>query len=142
MRISDVLRGNGSGVATIAPEATVKDLVGELAKHNVGAVVVVVDGAVVGVVSERDVVRKLNESGVAVLDAPVAEIMTTSVFTCAPGDSVDDLAAIMTERRIRHIPVVVHGKLIGIVSIGDVVKSRIDQLVTDREQLESYIAHG
>jgi CBS domain-containing protein len=105
---------------------------------------VVVDehGALVGIVSERDVVRRLNERGAELLTAPVAEIMTTQVVTCGPGDGVDNLAAIMTERRIRHMPVVEDGRLVGLVSIGDVVKSRIEQLESDREQLESYIAQG
>ena len=142
MRISDVLRGKGSTVATVGPQASVGGLVAELAKHNVGAMVVVDGGAVVGIVSERDVVRQLNERGSGLLDAPVSEIMTTSVFTCLPTDSVDSLAATMTERRIRHMPVVVDGELTGIVSIGDVVKSRIGELESDREQLESYIAQG
>jgi CBS domain-containing protein len=142
MRISDVLRSKGSTVATVGPETSVSRLVGELARHNVGAMVVVDNGAVVGIVSERDVVRQLNERGGGLLDAPVSEIMTSSVFTCLPTDSVDSLAATMTERRIRHMPVVVDGELTGIVSIGDVVKSRIGELESDREQLESYIAKG
>jgi CBS domain-containing protein len=142
MRISDVLRGKGSAVATVDPGLTVGRLVAELARHNVGALVVVKDGAVVGIVSERDVVRRLAERGADLLDAKVADIMTTSVFTCLPTDSVDSLAETMTERRIRHMPVVVDGSLVGIVSIGDVVKSRIGELQTEREQLESYIAQG
>jgi CBS domain-containing protein len=140
MRISDVLRSKGSTVATVPPGATVGRLVEELAKHNVGALVVVDAEAVVGIVSERDIVRRLNERGPGLLDARVSEIMTTSVVTCAPTDSVDSLAATMTERRIRHMPVLVDGKLAGIVSIGDVVKSRIGELESDREQLASYIA--
>ncbi|MFL6140248.1 MAG: CBS domain-containing protein [Labedaea sp.] len=142
MRISDVLRSKGSTVATVGPETSVGGLVAELARHNVGAMVVVNGAAVVGIVSERDVVRQLNERGASLLDAPVSRIMTTSVFTCLPTDSVDSLAATMTERRIRHMPVVVDGELLGIVSIGDVVKSRIGELESDREQLESYIARG
>jgi CBS domain-containing protein len=99
-------------------------------------------GAVVGIVSERDVVRRLDERGAELLHAPVSDIMTTAVVTCEPSEGVDSLAATMTERRIRHMPVVTGGKLVGIVSIGDVVKSRIEQLESDREQLESYIAQG
>lgn len=142
MRISDVLRGKGSTVATVDPGLSVAGLVAELARHNVGAMVVTRDGQVVGIVSERDVVRQLNERGAGLLDARVLDIMTTSVVTCLPGDSVDSLAATMTERRIRHMPVMQDGELIGIVSIGDVVKSRIGELESDREQLESYITHG
>ena len=142
MRISDVLRSKGSTVATVDPGVTVSGLVAELARHNVGAMVVVEGGRVVGIVSERDVVRQLHERGADLLNAPVSEIMTSEVYTCLPTDSVDSLAATMTERRIRHMPVVVDGSLVGIVSIGDVVKSRIGELESDREQLESYIARG
>jgi CBS domain-containing protein len=142
MRISDVLRGKGSTVATVEPGMSIASLVGELARHNVGALVVMTDGQVVGIVSERDVVRQLHERGAGLLDATVAEIMTTSVVTCLPTDSVDSLAATMTERRIRHMPVLQDGALAGIVSIGDVVKSRIGELESDREQLETYIAGG
>lgn len=142
MRISDVLRGKGSNVATVDPGLTVSGLVAELARHNVGAMVVMENEAVVGIVSERDVVRQLHERGADLLNASVAEIMTSSVVTCASHDSVDSLAETMTERRIRHMPVVDDGSLVGIVSIGDVVKSRISQLESDREQLESYIVRG
>ena len=142
MRISDVLRGKGSSVATVDPGISVSGLVGELAKHNVGAMVVVENDTVVGIVSERDVVRRLHERGTDLLNATVSEIMTSNVHTCLPTDSVDSLAATMTERRIRHMPVVVDGELVGIVSIGDVVKSRITELESDRDQLESYIARG
>jgi CBS domain-containing protein len=142
MRISDVLRGKGSNVATVDPALSVSGLVAELARHNVGAMVVVANGEVVGIVSERDVVRQLHERGADLLDARVSDIMTSSVYTCLPTDSVDSLAATMTERRIRHMPVVVDGSLVGIVSIGDVVKSRIGELQTEREQLQSYIAQG
>lgn len=143
MRISDVLRQKGNKVATIAPNATVRQLLTTLREHNIGATVVTTDGdAVVGIVSERDIVRKLDERGAELLGAQVSEIMTRGVLTCAPDDTVDSLAETMTERRIRHMPVLDHGRLAGIVSIGDVVKSHIRQLETDREQLESYIAHG
>lgn len=143
MRIADLLRHKGSNVATVAPGATVASLLEELARHNIGAMVVVDEtGGVVGIVSERDVVRRLHERGAGLLNASVSGIMTTSVVTCDPGESVDSLAAIMTERRIRHMPVLSDGKLVGIISIGDVVKSRIEQLESDREQLESYIARG
>lgn len=143
MRVADLLRTKGSEVATVPPKISVTGLLEDLARHNVGALVVVDEsGTLVGIVSERDVVRRLNERGAALLTAPVSEIMTTGVVTCEPSQGVDRLAEIMTERRIRHMPVVENGRLIGIVSIGDVVKSRIQQLESDREQLESYIAQG
>jgi CBS domain-containing protein len=142
MRISDVLRQKGTAVATIAPTATVRELVTTLREHNIGATVVTDGDAVVGIVSERDIVRKLDENLADLLGAQVSEIMTRGVLTCGPDDTVDSLAETMTERRIRHMPVLDHGRLAGIVSIGDVVKSHIRQLETDREQLESYIAQG
>jgi len=127
----------------VPPGISVAGLLEDLARHNVGAMVVCDDaGVLVGIVSERDVVRRLHERGAELLRAPVSEIMTTAVVTCEPTEAVDSLASTMTERRIRHMPVVSGGKLIGIVSIGDVVRSRIEQLESDREQLESYIAQG
>ncbi|MGB3441671.1 MAG: CBS domain-containing protein [Actinophytocola sp.] len=143
MRVADLLRSKGSKVATVPPSTSVIELLKDLARHNIGAMVVLSEaGDVVGIVSERDVVRQLHDRGTELLSAPVEEIMTTKVVTCGPNDGVDSLAAVMTERRIRHMPVVDDGRLIGIVSIGDVVKSRIEQLESDREQLESYIAQG
>ena len=140
MKINDVIRGKSShDVITITPEATVRDLLALLAEYNIGAVIVSNDGSAVdGIVSERDVVRKLHGND-AILDAPVSEIMTTVVRTCEPGLGVDELMAQMTEHRIRHVPVVDHGNLIAVVSIGDVVKSRITQLTFERDQLDSYV---
>ncbi len=140
MRISDVLTSKPSQqVVTIGPEATVRELLGLLAEHNVGAVVVSGDGAAVeGIVSERDIVRRLHDDE-SVLDGAVSAIMTSDVQTCDPHTSVDDLRVVMTERRIRHVPVVTDGRLTGIISIGDVVKSSLDQLKFERDQLDSYV---
>ena len=140
MRIADVLRGKGTDVATIGPSASVVELIAQLTAHNVGALPVVDDGRLVGIVSERDVVRRLHADGTRLLDARVAEIMTPDVTSCAPEDKVADLARIMTAGRFRHLPVVVDGSLTGIVSIGDLVKARIDLLESERAQLQSYIA--
>ncbi|WP_007024800.1 CBS domain-containing protein [Saccharomonospora iraqiensis] len=143
MRIADLLRRKGSTVATVTPDTGVDGLVARLAEHNVGALVVVGPaGEVIGIVSERDVVRGLRERGTDLLATRVGDIMTTDVAGCTPEDSVDELSAVMTRRRIRHVPVLVDGVLAGIVSIGDVVKSRMDELEQDREQLESYIVGG
>lgn len=140
MRISEILRNKGGEVATIAPDATVRQLLVLLAERNVGAVVVSDDASTIeGIVSERDVVRRLNERGADLLGAPVSSIMTTPVRTCTPSDDVDGLRVTMTEHRIRHLPVVRDGGLAGIVSIGDVVKSTISELETEREQLVDYI---
>jgi CBS domain-containing protein len=140
MRINDVLASKPSHeVVTISPDATVRDLLGLLAEHNVGAVVVSGDGqGVDGIVSERDVVRRLHENE-SVLDGAVSAIMTSDVVTCAPDTPVDDLRVMMTERRIRHVPVVTDDRLTGIISIGDVVKSSIDQLQFERDQLDNYV---
>ena len=140
MRIHEVLsRKPSAEVVTIAPDASVRALLALLAEHNVGAVVVSGDGAAVdGIVSERDVVRRLHDDE-GVLGGTVAAIMTSDVETCKPETTVDDLRVVMTERRIRHVPVVTDGRLTGIISIGDVVKSSLDQLQFERDQLDSYV---
>ncbi|MFG3619860.1 CBS domain-containing protein [Nocardia sp. NPDC047654] len=140
MRISEILRRKGGDVATVAPDTTVRTLLATLAERNIGAVVVSPDGATIaGIVSERDVVRSLHARGAALLDTPVSAIMTSAVRTCAPDDRVDGLRRTMTDHRIRHLPVVHEGRLVGIVSIGDVVKSAISELATEREHLVEYL---
>jgi len=142
MRISDVLRSKGDEVVTVAPGIAVRELVTVLAEHNVGAVVVATDPAhLQGIVSERDIVRGLA-TGADVLDQSVESIMTTDVHSCDPHDTVDSLMHLMTEQRVRHVPVVVDGRLAGIISIGDVVKSRIGELEFERDQLSSYVSHA
>ena len=141
MRIQEVIAGKPSHeVVTVKPDATVRELLGLLAEHNIGALVVSVDGGSVdGIVSERDVVRRLHEDE-AVLDAPVSTIMSTEVETCEGNATVNELMQVMTERRFRHVPVVNEdGRLIGVVSIGDVVKSRMSELQFERDQLGSYV---
>ena len=140
MRISDVLRAKSSReVVTISPEAGVRELIARMAEHNVGALIVSTDGTTVsGIVSERDVVRHLHHDG-TVINNTVRAIMTEVVETCDEDTSVDDLMKTMTDRRVRHVPVVHDGRLIGIISIGDVVKHRIDQLEFERDQLNSYV---
>jgi CBS domain-containing protein len=140
MRISDILRSKGNAVSTVRPDATVRQLLAALAEHNIGALVVSEDGeSIVGIASERDVVRQMHDRGAGLLEAPVSSIMTADVRTCTPDEDVDLLRSTMTEHRIRHVPVVRDGKLIGIVSIGDVVKSTISELETQREHLVGYI---
>lgn len=142
MRITDVLRQKGDLVVTITPDQSVKELLDALAQYKVGALVVSSGaGSVDGIVSERDVVRRLQALGPSVLDQPVASIMTSEVHTAVPEDSLEDLMVMMTERRFRHVPVMVDGRLVGIVSIGDVVKYRIKELQSERDQLTAYI-HG
>ncbi|HVV10266.1 CBS domain-containing protein [Amycolatopsis sp.] len=142
MRIADLIRSKGSAVATVTPQTTVAELLAGLSEHNIGAMVVLGPDGVAGIVSERDVVRRLHERGAALLGQPVAEIMTTVVATCTPRDSVDDLSVLMTQRRVRHVPVLDDGRLAGIISIGDVVKTRMEELETSQQQLQAYIAHG
>ena len=140
MQISKLLSNKGVFVATIAADATVGELVSELTRRKIGAVVVSGDGkAVEGIASERDVVRALNEFGAAILEEPVRAIMTSDVHTSSPEDTVDSLMAIMTNHRIRHVPVLDHDVLVGIVSIGDVVKTRMEELEKDRDALVNYI---
>lgn len=141
MRIQDVLRHKGTMVATIGPDATVADLLAALSTHGVGALVVSTDEHTVdGIVSERDVVRRLHEQGADLLQQTVSAIMTTTVHTCAPQDALDDIMRVMTDRRVRHIPVVVDHELRGLVSIGDIVRHRIEELEDERSQLEHYIS--
>ncbi len=140
MRISEVLAGKASqDVVSVTPDASVRELISRLAEHNVGALVVSADGrSLDGIVSERDVVRRLRADE-SILDAPVSSIMSSDVATCEPSASVNELMQIMTERRFRHIPVCSDGALVGIISIGDVVKSRMSELEFERDQLDSYV---
>jgi len=140
MRVTEVLRRKGRSVITIAPDRSVRELLGLLAEHRIGALVVSDDGVRVdGIVSERDVVRRLQADGDAILDGAVSAIMTVEVRTCGPADQVDELMAVMTEGRFRHLPVLVDGRLAGIVSIGDVVKHRIAEVQDERDHLTAYI---
>ena len=143
MRVSDVLSSKGSSeIFTIRPEATVSELLDALAEHNVGALVVSGDGhTMLGIVSERDIVRKLRD-----VEEPrsvsVEEIMTSDVRVCAPDDSFGMLMTVMTESRIRHVPVLDGEELVGVLSIGDAVKYRMDQLEFERDQLNNYVSGG
>jgi CBS domain-containing protein len=140
MRIRDVLQRKGDEVVTITPSATIGDLVRVLGERNIGAAVVSSDGTTVdGIVSERDVVRALSR-GDDTVNGAVSTIMTRDVSDCDPGATIDEIMQLMTEHRIRHVPVVMDGRLIGIVSIGDVVKMRIGELELEREQLSTYIS--
>ena len=140
MRISDVLRVKGAQVITVTPGTTVERLVAVLDEHRIGAVVVSADGTSVdGIVSERDIVRALALRGAAVMSEPVTAIYTADVHTVTPATELEDVERMMTERRVRHAPVTADGRLRGIVSIGDVVKSRIDELEYERAALTDYI---
>ncbi len=140
MQVADILARKGTAVVTVAPDATVREVVSKLKEIGVGALIVSADGTTIdGIVSERDIVRRLDSDGGALLDLTVDKIMTKDVVTCALPDRADGLLSMMTGRRIRHLPVVENGELSGIVSIGDVVKSRLDELVEEAKALEGYI---
>lgn len=139
MRVIDIIKIKGSDVVSLPPSTTIGDLVDVLQEKRIGAVVVVDEGYLAGIVSERDVVRFAR--GELTLDDPLSTIMTTTVITCSPEDEARDLAEIMTRQRFRHLPVLEDGGLVGIVSIGDIVKARLDELEAERDHLVGYV-HG
>ena len=140
MRVSDLLAVKGREVATISQERTVADALALLRERGIGAIVVTSSMAPLsGIFSERDAVRALAAHGAAALEMAVSELMSTTVTTCVEETSVDELMALMTERRIRHVPVVVDAALVGLVSIGDVVKARVDEPERDRRELIDYV---
>jgi CBS domain-containing protein len=141
MLIAQILSGKGGQVVTTRPEAPVAEVARLLKEKRIGAVVVADGrGAIKGIISERDLARGLADHGAALLEMKVAELMTREVTTCAPGDGLEKLMHQMTEGRFRHLPVVEKGKMVGIISIGDVVKHRLQELETERRQLHEYIA--
>ncbi len=144
MNVQSILQNKGSDVATVNQQASLADATAQLRDRGIGALVVSNDGQHIdGILSERDVVRALAAHGSSALGRTVASAMSTDVVTCAAGDSVEALMVSMTDRRIRHLPVVDDdGVLTGIVSIGDVVKARLGQLETENQALFDYITHG
>jgi len=141
MKVEGILRSKGAKVVTVKPDASVANVVQTLREHQIGALVVTEDGrSVLGIISERDVVRGLGERGPRILEMRVSDLMTRVVFTCGRDDTVKHLMSEMTRRRIRHLPIVADGALCGIISIGDVVKSRLDELELETNVLrEAYI---
>lgn len=139
-KVSTIVARKGHEVATVSPSASLADASELLATHGVGALVVSADGERIdGVISERDIVRRLARTGSGTLELTVADVMTADVATCTWDTTTDELMALMTEKRIRHVPVVDDGKLVAIVSIGDVVKSRMDELTLETDQLQAYV---
>lgn len=140
MHISQLLRHKGREVVTVDGSVSIRSALQLLAEKGIGALVVSSDGRRIdGIISERDVARGLHERGTNLLADPVSSVMTTQVHVCPPDASVDGLARTMTDHRVRHVPVVADGALVGIVSIGDVVKARLDELEAERQQLVDYI---
>ena len=141
MAVAQILRQKGRAVVTVSPTANLKDIADTLSKHRIGAVVVTDPaGAIVGIISERDVVRALAADGASALGHLASVVMTSKVRSCGPRDTEEDLMTLMTEHRIRHLPVVEDGKLAGMISIGDVVKLRIETVEREAEQMKQYIA--
>ena len=140
MHVSVILDRKGTGVVTIPPDAMLLAAAGAMSEHNIGALVVSSDGrSVEGIISERDVVRELARRGTGAVKQTVADLMSTDVTTCGPEATVDDLMAAMTTKRMRHVPIMDGGVLAGIVSIGDVVKVRLDELEVEKQSLEEYV---
>jgi len=144
MRVSDILRQKGAEVATIDADCSIAEAAEVLSVRNLGALVIAADGTHIdGIISERDVVRHLAEHGPEGLASTVAVVMTTEVLTCRRSDPIDHLMAVMTDRRVRHLPVVDDaGGLAGLVSIGDVVKRRVEELETENDHLHDYLQSG
>ncbi|MEZ5800952.1 MAG: CBS domain-containing protein [Nitratireductor sp.] len=141
MTVALILADKGREVFTMRPETSVSDVVDILASKKIGAVVITdASDVVCGIVSERDIVREISLRGASVLDQPVTQCMTRKVVSCSEEDTVDAVMGIMTNHRFRHLPVTANGKLAGIISIGDVVKRKIEQAVRDAEELRNYIA--
>ena len=140
MLVGQILAAKGSKVVTTRPDATVAEVAKLLRREKIGAVVVTEAGALCGIISERDVARGLADHGAELLEMKVGQLMTREVVTCAPEDTVDHLRETMTQGRFRHLPVLRDGEMIGIVSIGDVVKHRLDELEAETHQLQDYIA--
>ncbi len=143
MNVASVLKAKGRAVATARPETTLKEIAIQLAQKGIGAIVVVDDrDEVVGIISERDLVRAVATGSNEVLDKPVSEGMTRDVVTCGEDRTIDELMEIMTKGRFRHVPVVEGGKLIGIVSIGDVVKNHIAEVEMEVSAMRDYLSTG
>lgn len=140
MAIATILRGKGSDVASVEPESTLSDVVARLVQRRIGALLVIELGEPVGIVSERDVVRCLGTHGVEALHMRVRDVMTAPLITISPRDSIPDAMELMTDRRIRHLPVLDSGRLVGLVSIGDLVKRRIEEAEQEAIALKDYIA--
>jgi CBS domain-containing protein len=142
MLVSDILRRKGREVVCAPPNQTVTDAAQLMSRQGIGSVLVLSDGSIAGILSERDIVRALAEHGPGCLDRPVSELMTSHVVTCGPEERVDRVMALMTDGRFRHVPVIEQGRLVGLISIGDVVKNRLEEAQAEVEHLSAYVAGG
>ena len=142
MHVSAILGNKGNAIYSVDPGDNVSVAIDILSEKRIGAVLVVTSGNLCGVFSERDIVRTLKSVGAGALNRPVEEFMTKELFTCGMEDTIDHLMGLMTEKRVRHVPVIDDGKLAGMITIGDVVKFRISEVVAETDALKSYIASG
>jgi CBS domain-containing protein len=143
MTIASILADKGRAVFTAAPESLLNEAIDLLAEKRVGAIVVVENGdRICGILSERDIVREISANGPAILKHTVEKYMTRKVITCDESDTIDQVMGVMTLKRIRHLPVASNGRLAGIISIGDIVKRKIEQAERDAEELRNYISAG
>ncbi|TAJ33047.1 MAG: CBS domain-containing protein [Reyranella sp.] len=142
MFVSDILSRKGALVHTVTPGTSVGQIAQQLSVRRIGSVLVLDDEQVVGIVSERDLVRALASHGAAALELEARNVMTRDVVTCDPDESIDRVTELMTRGRFRHLPVVRRGELLGLVSIGDVVKARIEEATHETEALKAYIVAG
>jgi CBS domain-containing protein len=141
MAVATILKQKGTVIHAVSPADSVQTIVDKLSQHRIGAVLVMDrDGQLAGIVSERDVVRAMSGNAASVLKKTAADIMTAKVRTCSPSDTEADLMSLMTEHRIRHLPVMANGRIAGMISIGDIVKHRIETMEVEAEQMKSYIA--
>ena len=141
MAVAHILKQKGRSVVTVAPAESLQSVVDTLTKNRIGAVIVIDKaGGIAGIVSERDIVRALAAHGMKAAEKTAADVMTAKVRTCTPRDTEAELMGLMTEHRIRHLPVLENGKLAGMISIGDVVKFRIESIEREAEDMKSYIA--
>jgi CBS domain-containing protein len=140
MLVGQILSAKGSAVVSTRPDATIAEVAGLLRRKRIGAVVVMEAGTLCGIISERDLARGLADHGVELLEMKVGQLMTRDVVTCTPEAGIDHMMQLMTEGRFRHLPVLRDGEIIGIISIGDVVKHRLSELEAETHQLQDYIA--
>ena len=143
MLVTNILKSKGDSVISVAPDDTIGQAVEVLCRHRIGAALVKdAKGDLVGILSERDIMRGVAAQAVNCLSLSVSELMTRALVSCRPGDSINDVMVLMTERRIRHLPVIEKEQLVGVISIGDVVKSRISEMELESDALRQYIATG
>jgi len=140
MRVANILTVKGDDVISVEPNTTIIEVAKVLKSKRIGAILVMEGGSIAGIISERDIARGLPNYGEKILSMPVSDLMTKKVTTCTSDASIDEIMEMMAENRIRHLPVVDDGKLVGFISVGDVVKNRVEELVAEEEQLRSYVS--